>query len=101
MTARAIEVDGRPFALLVEGETGSYIVPPIVLDREGMHVGEHNAEVLRAITLAGKQDPEFKGVWLPVIRDADPGTVAWVDRELARLSDELGVPVLGGEEDGS
>ena len=85
--AEPIEVDGMPFALLVDGETGRYLVPPIVLDRDGVAVGEQNAEILAAIVESGVE------VELPVFRDANPGDVAWIDRQLAALSRELGVPV--------
>jgi hypothetical protein len=82
---RIVEWEGQPFALLVEGERGDYLVPPIVLDEDGAPV--EGREVLAAIVESGQ------AVQMPVVRGANPGVLAEIDRRMAHLSDELGVPI--------
>jgi len=84
---RAIEVNGQPFAVLVESSTnGTYLVPPIVLDEDGAPIEGH--EILQAIVESGF------GITMPVIRNANPGVLAWVDRTMAMLSFSLQAPIL-------
>lgn len=82
---RIVEWDGEPFAVLVETKHGNYLVPPIVMDEDG-NVTE-GREVLEAIVQSGT------GIPMPVIRNTNPGTLAEIDRRMAHLSAELGVPI--------
>jgi hypothetical protein len=83
--ARIVEWDGEPFALLVETETESYLVPPIVIDADGNVV--EGVEVLAAIVEADRTVP------VPTVSGATPGELAEIDRRMAHLSNELGVPI--------
>ena len=85
MSARMIDWEGEPFALLVETAEGSYLVPPIVLDEEGRPL--EGREVLAAIVESGV------AVELRVIEGATAADLAEIDQIMARLSEELGVPV--------
>lgn len=83
--ARRIMWDGKPFALLVEGDDGPFLVPPIVFNEEGEPV--EGREVLAAIVLAGV------AVKHPVVRGASVADLAEIDQRMARISEELGVPI--------
>jgi len=83
--ARIVEWQGQPFALLVEGATGDYLVPPIIRDKAGRVV--EGAEVLEAVAESGRTVP------LPVIEGAGPEVLAMVDQAMAELSAKLGVPI--------
>lgn len=82
--ARIIEWDGEPFAVLIESPGGDYLIPPIVFDLDG-NISE-GSEVVEAIAQSGTT------VEMPVVRAA-PGLLAEIDRRMAHLSSELGVPI--------
>lgn len=83
---RMIDWEGQPFALLVEGtRDGDYLVPPIVLDLTGAPI--EGREVLHAIV------PSGVSAELPVVRNAPAVALAEIDRRMARISEELGVPI--------
>jgi len=83
--AQRIEVDGQCVAVLIHGDTGDYIVPPIALDQAGdMVMGR---SVLEAIIESGST------VEHPIIHDCTPAQLAWLDQELTRVSAELCVPI--------
>lgn len=91
---RMIEWDGEPFALLVQSEEhGDYLVPPVLLDSEERLITREGREVAEAVVFSGQT------VELPVIEDADAATVAEVDQRMARISEELGVPIGPPEND--
>jgi hypothetical protein len=83
--ARMIEWEGQPLAVLVESDHGAYLVPPIVLDDTGVPV--EGCQVLAAIVLSGVPTEH------PVIRISAPAGLAEIDQIMARLSDQLGVPI--------
>lgn len=83
--SRIIEWDGQPFALLIEKDDGSYLVPPVVIDAEGQVV--QGRETLEAIKATGTT------VQLPVVQDATPGALADIDRRMATIAERLGVPI--------
>ena len=83
---RIIEVDGQPFAVLIEPEDGSpYLVPPIVVNEDGAPI--EGREVLEAIVQSGKS------ITHPVAKGATASDLARIDQIMQRLSDELGVPI--------
>ena len=82
---RIVEWEGEPFALLVETPDGDYLVPPIVRDSDGVVV--EGREVLRAVIESGAT------VELPVVEGATPADLADIDQRMARISEELGVPI--------
>jgi hypothetical protein len=84
--ARLVEWDGQPFAMLIESQDGDYLVPPIVLDEAGRPV--EGREVLAAIVESGVT------IKHPVITAATPADLAEIAQRMARLSKELGVPIL-------
>ena len=90
--ARLIEYNGMPFAVLIDGATGPYIVGPIVLDEHGAPI--EGREVLTAVVQTGVT------IQHPVIRNGTPAVLAYVDQALARLAEQLGVPVGGPATDG-
>jgi len=84
--AHIVEWEGQPFALMVTSDRhGSYLVPPIVRGPDG-NVME-GRDVLEAIVESGET------VSLPVIHGATPAVLAEIDRRMAHLSIQLGVPV--------
>ena len=84
--SRRITWDDTEIALLITGgEDGDYIVPAIVLDDEGRVM--EGREVLEAIAQSGRP---FE---MPTIRGTDPGRLAELDQQIARVSEQLGVPV--------
>jgi len=68
MTARLIEWDDQPFTLLIESPSGSYLVPPIVFNRDGEVV--QGADVLEAIVASDTS------VMMPVHRGCESGDLA-------------------------
>lgn len=84
--ARMIEWDGKPLALLVETEDGSYLVPPVVKNTDGVVI--QGQEVLQAIVDTGI------GAELPVVFNASPGDLAEIDRRVAHVAAKLGVRIL-------
>ena len=83
--AQPIEWEGQRFALLIERDEGSYLVPPIVFNLAGELI--QGVEVLQAVALTGVTiDPA-------VIRNATPGDLAEYDRRMKHISDRLGVPI--------
>jgi hypothetical protein len=87
--SRLIEWDGQPFAVLIETPDGDYLLPPVVLDEEGRPI--EGREVLAAIV---ESEVSVKH---PVVKGATPGDLAEIDQRMARISDELGVPLFPGE----
>lgn len=83
---KIIEWDGEPFAVLVESSTyGNFLVPPIVLDPDGRPI--EGRDLLTAVVMANTR------ISVPVLRNATPAVLAEVDRRMARLSDQMGVPL--------
>ena len=70
---------------LIEGENGAFLVPPIVLDSDGVPI--EGVEVLAAVVQSGVT------IKHPVVRGATPGALAEIDQRMARISEELGVPI--------
>ena len=85
MSASLVELDGEPFALLVESRDGHYLLPPIVLDEIGRVI--EGQKVLDAMDLMGMTFEH------PTIAGASPADLAEIDQTMARISDELGVPI--------
>ena len=65
-------------------------MPPIVLDEAGVPV--EGREVLVAIIEADTT------LHHPIITDATPAVLAEIDQRMARISDELGVPIYPASE---
>ena len=86
MSSQPIEWDGQVIAILVHGQDGDYLVPPVVRDSEGNILMGH--EVLEAIVQSGV------AVELPVIENCTVGKLAEIDSRLAQIRDSLGVPFL-------
>ena len=82
---RTIEWDGEPFALLIESATGSYLVPPIMLNEHDTLI--EGRDVLLAIVEAGI-NPDH-----PVVRAPTPAALAEIDQRMAALSEQLRVPI--------
>ena len=91
MSARAVEWGREPFAVLVEGEGGACLIPPaIVCEDDVIHPsGARLARGQQAFGSAvlGGEEVRFL-VACPV-----PAFLAEIDRRMAHLSAELGVPV--------
>ncbi len=86
--ARVIEVEGQPFALLVDGANGQYIVPPVVFDTDDkLIMGFEILEVIKRTKLP---------INVPIYRNVGPADLAWIDRTLAAISKDFGVPNLEG-----
>jgi hypothetical protein len=79
-----IECDGRIIAMLVHGEQGDYITPPIVFDVDGNLV--MGVEVLAGVE-------ESATIEHPVIEGLSTGELAELDQELAEVSVRLGLPL--------
>jgi hypothetical protein len=98
-----IERDGEPFALLIETERGSYLVPPIVIDQDGNVI--EGQDVLAAMNVAGVEiDSTDGGVWrghtangaevaCPCLAGKTVADLAEIDQVMSRISEQLGVPV--------
>jgi hypothetical protein len=101
--SKLIVDSGEPFALLVEGQSGMYLVPPIVLDGDGNVIEGH--EVLEAMRQAGvKIESTDSGVWSghtpggaevqhPVLTGRTTADLAAIDQRMALISDKLGIPI--------
>jgi hypothetical protein len=89
--ATLIEWDGEPFAVLVDSPNGRYLVPPIVLDENGGVI--HGREVLTALVKTGNT------IHHPVMHAATRADLAEVDQRMARISEELGVPIIDAPPD--
>lgn len=83
--ARIIEWGGKPFALLVEGDNGPYLVPPIVIDADGGVI--EGREILAAVVESGVT------IEHPIMRGATVADLAEIDQRMARISEDLGVPI--------
>lgn len=101
---RLIEMDGQPFAMLIERPGGSsYLVPPIVVDSDGEVIEGH--EVLAAMRQAGVTIDETAGGFIrghtsggalveqPMLTGRTTGDLAAIDQQMADLSRQLGVPI--------
>jgi hypothetical protein len=89
MTAHMIEWGGEPLATLIQSPDGDYFVPPIVIDPNGaILVG---VELLMAIVESGVT------IKHPVVQGCTPEQLAEIDQRLARVSEDLGVPLDTGD----
>lgn len=84
--ARKIEWEGEWIATLIEpDERDAYLVPPIVFDLSGDVI--MGREVLASIAQSGLS------VECPILRNYTPGELAELEQKLARIAEELGVPL--------
>lgn len=70
-------------ALLIHGEDGDYLAPPVVFDDRGEIV--MGREVLAAVSESGES------IEHPVIRGCTPGQLAELEQFLAEVRERLGV----------
>jgi hypothetical protein len=96
--SKLIESGGEPFAMLIEGEHGMYLVPPIVVDSDGEVI--EGREVLAAMGVAGVTAAVLSGhtpggaeVRHPLLLGRTAADLAAIDQHMAEISRQLGVPI--------